>query len=328
VDFDNYEVSQYEETDCNQRSGVYFCGVCYHVLIVNRYRIGVEVIRRLLSHNCPSCNNPILKNLNYREVYSPINLEDSLNPDFVFKGEQASEQKAIFQPATVLRGLTSRVQAVDRYIGGLKHGWFSIFYGSRFSNQLAKRYCFRAQLPVHKGGLDATAAFIDAGNSFDPYFLALLARQYHRDPAEVLDRVIISRAFTCYELANLVSELPRLLDTYGARLVVVSDILSLFNEDIRREEAETILSDIRRKIIDLCDSSKAVFIATCCHRNKAFESLLFPYADLLVEFRERNRLPHASLIRHPSNHPTDFQIKRPDRRLTLAAFPLERVLVG
>ncbi len=288
----------------------------------------MDEIKRLLDHHCPNCNNPILKNLNHREVYSPVDLETSLNPDFILKNNRASEQEVIFQPATVFRGLTSRIQEVDRHIGGLKQGWFSIFYGSQYSNELAERYCFRAQLPPHKGGLGTTTVFIDAGNSFDPYFIASLARQYHKDPTEALDRVIISRVFTCYELVNLVAELSRLLDTYRAGLIVISDILALFNEDTKGEEAETILNDVRRRITELCSGSKMVCIATCCHRNEVLEPLLFPHADVLAEFRERNSSFCASLTRHPSSQPADFPIKQTGSRFTLDAFPLERVVVG
>jgi hypothetical protein len=288
----------------------------------------IDELKQSLDQNCPNCGNPVLENLNHRELNFPIDVETSLNHDFTLKANQVSEQEVLFKPATVFRGLLSRVQEVDRYIGGLKQDWFTIFYGSQYSKQLAERYCFSAQLPLDNGGLNSTAVFIDAGNSFDPYFVASLARQHFRDPAEALDKVIISRAFTCYELANLLSDLPSILDTYEAGLVVISDIFTPFNEDIKRGEAEAITYHLKRRITELCSSRKIVCIATCCHRNGVLEPLIFPQADVKVEFRERNRLLHASLTKHPYNSNTDFLVKQKSRVLTLDSFPLECEAVG
>lgn len=309
------------------RHSVYFCGVCYHVLMVKRYTIDVEEIKRILNYDCPSCDNPILKNLNYREDYLPGRARDSAPYDFEMKNE-VSEHKVIFQPATVFQGLVSRVSSIDRYVGELKPGWFSIFYGSKFSTQLAERYCVRSNYSVSKECGNATTFFIDAGNSFDPYFIASLARQQNKNPVKVLDNIIISRVFTCYELMNLVSELPKLIEEYGVNLVIVSDILALFNDDIKRVESETILRDIRCRIMGLCKSRKINFITTISRRNKELEHLVVPYSDVLIEFKEKNHSPHVFLHRHPSNSSVDFQVKKTVRRCTLDNFTSDGEVCG
>lgn len=323
----DYSVSQ-SDVEYDVRHSVYFCGVCYHVLMINRYGIDVEEIRRVLDYDCPSCDSPILKNLNYRENYLPESVADSSPYDFAMKEVEVSEHKVIFQPATVFQGLVSRVSSIDRYVGELKPGWFSIFYGSKFSTQLAERYCVRSNYSGNKECGNVTTFFIDAGNSFDPYFIASLARQQNKNPVKVLDNIVISRVFTCYELMNLVSELPKLIEEYGVNLVIVSDILALFNDDIKKVESETILRDIRCRIMGLCKSEKINCITTIRRRNKELEHLVVPYSDVLMEFKEKNHLPYVFLHRHPSNSSVDFQIKQTVRRCTLDNFTLDGEVCG
>jgi hypothetical protein len=43
---------------------------------------------------------------------------------------------------------------------------------------------------------------LDGGNVFDPYQLAELARTAGLEPGQVLDRVFVSRAYTCHQLAE------------------------------------------------------------------------------------------------------------------------------
>jgi hypothetical protein len=43
---------------------------------------------------------------------------------------------------------------------------------------------------------------LDGGNCFDPYRLAELARRQGLDPAMILERVFVSRAYTCHQLVE------------------------------------------------------------------------------------------------------------------------------
>jgi hypothetical protein len=48
--------------------------------------------------------------------------------------------------------------------------------------------------------------FVDGGNSFDPYSVAEIARNYGLDSRAVLERIYVSRAFTAYQLSSLILE--------------------------------------------------------------------------------------------------------------------------
>jgi hypothetical protein len=54
---------------------------------------------------------------------------------------------------------------------------------------------------------------IDAGNCSDVYRIVDLARQYGLQIKKVLQNIIVSRAFTIYQLAHLViDELPKIIE--------------------------------------------------------------------------------------------------------------------
>ncbi|MCK5053864.1 MAG: hypothetical protein KAR65_06280, partial [Anaerolineales bacterium] len=48
----------------------------------------------------------------------------------------------------------------------------------------------------------------DGGNRFDGYFVARLARRLSSDPRSTLEHIRLSRAFTCFQLAELVKTAP------------------------------------------------------------------------------------------------------------------------
>ncbi len=324
------------------RREVYFCGACYEILVTSRRWLRVEEARHLLSERrCPGCGGSALEHLRHREVFfSSMGTESSLlsDLDLVLDGGSYSPMKkeVVFESAVALRGLTAHLKGVDGFVGGLKPGWFVFLRGDGFADRLVERYCVRALLPSSRGGLGGgDVFFIDADMSFDPYSVASLARVSQFSAAEALDRIVIARAFTCYELWSLVAELPRLLKTYGARMVVLSGILSLFasEDDVKQGEAEQILDFVRRRIVDLCREHKVLCVATAGGggagrgERSSIAGRLLSHVDVSVEFRVRNRRVYGSLLKHPSRSPEDFWVEEPEnrgRRLTLDSFQFQR----
>ena len=125
--------------------------------------------------------------------------------------------------------LTIDIRRVDTVLPFLSLGQ-RVFITGRHSQKIIERLAVRAQLPHRLGGLDSDVIIIDGGNSSDPYLCTSLARQYGLDPCSVLSRIVSSRAFTIYQLENLVShELPRVIKKYRAKIVMISDMLAMFS---------------------------------------------------------------------------------------------------
>jgi hypothetical protein len=55
---------------------------------------------------------------------------------------------------------------------------------------------------------------LDGANSFDAYFIARLARRWNYAPEAILARIKLSRAFTCYQMSELVTR--RLASVVGS----------------------------------------------------------------------------------------------------------------
>ena len=82
---------------------------------------------------------------------------------------------------------------------------------------------------------------MDAGNSTDFYQYVNFARQYYRRDVirRVLYNTIVTRCFTIYQLADIViNQLPKVIQQYDAKMVVVSDLLAIFVHDPQIEANE------------------------------------------------------------------------------------------
>jgi hypothetical protein len=145
----------------------------------------------------------------------------------------------------------------------------SLFWGA----QAPARPLLTAATTIAAGGLPVR--LFDGGNSFDGYFVARLARQLalasahppahrashrashpgegpggdraahtdplrdtKRDPYDTLDRMHLSRAFTCFQLAELIENAPA-----GPEPLFVLDLLATFyDESVPLRDSERLLA--------------------------------------------------------------------------------------
>ena len=77
----------------------------------------------------------------------------------------------------------------------------------------------------------------DGGNRFDGYFVARLARQLTPAPQAVLQRIRLSRAFTCFQLAELIENA-----TADPQPLFALDLLATFyDESVSLQDSERLL---------------------------------------------------------------------------------------
>jgi hypothetical protein len=85
----------------------------------------------------------------------------------------------------------------------------------------------------------AQSLYLCGDNRFDPYAVARFARSQQKSPEEVLGRILVARAFTAYQLDELIHRLdpPKTLeDDYS--VVIVSGVCAAFlDEDIADPDA-------------------------------------------------------------------------------------------
>jgi hypothetical protein len=73
---------------------------------------------------------------------------------------------------------------------------------------------------------------LDGGNAFNPYRLAVLVRREGGEPRELLDRIYVSRAYTCHQLvASAETLLGALIAVRPRPMVAVLGIDRLFQDE-------------------------------------------------------------------------------------------------
>lgn len=77
----------------------------------------------------------------------------------------------------------------------------------------------------------------DGGNRFDGYYIARLARRASARPQELLERIRLSRAFTCFQLTELIETTPASPDP----LILLDALNTFYDESVPLREAEYLL---------------------------------------------------------------------------------------
>lgn len=155
----------------------------------------------------------------------------------------------------------------------------AVFGETRYTSALMTRLVVRSLLPHNHGGVDAeTVIVIDADNSSNPYLYVDFARRYGMHYKNVLHKVLVSRQFTIYQLTHtIIYDLPKRIQLYKPKIVVISGFLDQFYQDpyISVAEAESLVSQI----------------VTSLHKIKDIFIILTSYlTDSLIEFPAMSRI--------------------------------------
>jgi len=168
----------------------------------------------------------------------------------------------------------------------------SVFYGLPEASRLFHYFLPHAILQGRQ------VLCLDGANRFDPLLLARFARERQRDPSEFDRRIRIARAFTCFQLTELLVRLPRLLQTFPAQIAIVTALPDLyFDEDVREREA---ICSFQRALQSLQAAKRlllpiAVFTdagSSSSPRRKLFQHLI-AQADQVLRFSEKE---NASIV--------------------------------
>lgn len=79
---------------------------------------------------------------------------------------------------------------------------------------------------------------LDGANRFDPLLIARFARRNGHESLLFNRHLRVARAFTCFQLTELLVRVPRLLRDFPAEALIVTALPDLyFDEDVRESEA-------------------------------------------------------------------------------------------
>jgi DNA-directed RNA polymerase subunit RPC12/RpoP len=241
----------------------YFCSECNALLTETDESI--DLVQS--STECPECGVLLLKSLKTSQ-------QDSSNPavSLLFPPK--------FHTASRLRFDVEKIDSILTFGIG-EH----ICLVGNHSKILIERLCINALLSERHGGFGSSnVIIIDAGNSSDIYNYVNFARQYGPDIKDILKRIIVSRPFTIYQLANLVTcELPNVVRKFETKIIFISDILRMFLEDpsVRIGEGLPIIKDITNSLRKLSDIS--VIVSFVCTSSSLYYQTLLARFDKYIQ---------------------------------------------
>jgi hypothetical protein len=140
--------------------------------------------------------------------------------------------------------------------------------------------------------------YLCGDNRFDPYAAARFARSQQKSPEEVLGRILVARAFTAYQLDELIHRLdpPKtppqrtlpqrtLEDAFG--VVIVSGVCAaFFDEDVTRTDAARLFYRSLWRLRDLSQEGQTLLLTeseTPKHTHLAhFLTDLFRASDVVL----------------------------------------------
>jgi Rad51 len=193
---------------------------------------------------------------------------------------------------------------VKEIFPGFALGDFAVLQGASVSS-LISMLCVKAQLPTQLGGLQSSVVFIDGGNIFKLYQIARLAQLNQINPKKVLDNIYISRVFTAYQEASLITQhLKEAIQKYDAKLVIISDIAGFFSDtDIPEDEAQRIFGQVATFLSNFAQETRTIIIATYLQhaetpRNDLFHTQTIRKANVVLSIRT-GYARHFILEKHP-----------------------------
>jgi hypothetical protein len=162
----------------------------------------------------------------------------------------------------------------------LPNSGLSVFHGHRETTRLFHYFLPRL---IHQGN---HILCLDGGNRFDPLLIARLARRSGGDPSQFDRHLRVARAFTCFQLTELLVRTPRLPRDFPVETLIVTALPDLyFDEDVREREAiasfQQAIQALRTLPFPVAVFSGADSIQT---RRRRFFNFLRAQADQVYHF--------------------------------------------
>lgn len=231
-----------------------------------------------MQYYCGNCNN-VLKEIDYEISFGasiePCPFCGTLLSDVLQKRAIHKKQKlrVVFQRASHFPKLTLGITSLDTCLNFLSTHDKICITGIEIQ-KIVERLCVRAQMPHRHGGLETDVLLIDGANTTELYQCVDYAQQYGLDVKKTLQRIISSRAFTVYQIANLIIyELENAIKHYKVKIAIITNLLHFFTKGIFLDsnEMEQILKQVVKTIQKISDC--LVVITT--ESSTQFDSMIY-----------------------------------------------------
>lgn len=124
---------------------------------------------------------------------------------------------------------------------------------------------------------------LDGANQFNPYAVSAFTRRMLIPAEEILKKILIARAFTCYQMITLVRE--KLTLCAPSNIIVMGPMNTFLDEDIRDEESRILFDRFLRTIGEMSFKAFRFFLFQSSFPQSGFFSSGWPIG-------EKKRLSH------------------------------------
>lgn len=117
--------------------------------------------------------------------------------------------------------------------GGIETGNITEIFGEfrTGKTQLCLQLCVTCQLPADQGGGEGRALVIDTEGTFRPERCIAIAERYGLRAEDVLDNIVVARAYNSDHQSRLLMEAAQLMASSRYSLVIVDSATNLFRTD-------------------------------------------------------------------------------------------------
>jgi len=235
----------------------YLCSKCGSILKVTANEIEISTV----TEDCPNCGASLastLQRLNAKTETMPLKFTTAFD---LLDSSQSELTSTCSPKGRKVVQFKSGIKAIDNFMSLGSTGAFAITGYN--ANLLLTRLCVRSLLPAKYGGLGSQFAIVvDAGNKSDFYQTVNFIKQHGLHLRKTLDRIIVSRTFTIYQLKTLLQkQLPQVIEKYMPGVLIVPGLLDLFEDtNIKKREAKRVIDRIMKTINEI--ASKLLVITT------------------------------------------------------------------
>jgi DNA-directed RNA polymerase subunit RPC12/RpoP len=279
----------------------YHCSSCGKILNVSST---LTIQKEQLREVCPSCGASLSSTLENTEIFPPLTQSQQVSSDFTSKSAEhllVDFQTAFRQIQDLNIRFAFDIEKIDSHLDLQSTGTLCIVGEQKYAQILIDRLCVHSMLPRRYGGIGSDYSktiAIDAGNCSNVNQLVDFARQYGLEVKKVLQNIVISRAFTIYQLADLIiHELPKIIQELSpkTKLIVVYGLLHLFVFDphLDKVDAKHLIKEISRSLRKL--SKDRLVLVSFPHCDNEFRKFLLPVFDKRIEIT--NDVDNSSLLR-------------------------------
>src|SRR5258708_40315777 len=107
----------------------------------------------------------------------------------------------------------------------------TVFYGCPEIQRLSHYFLPRILLRQKR------VLYLDGANQISPHLIARFARERDLEPSALNTLIRIARAFTCFQLTELIRRVPKVLDEFHADVLIVTALPDLFFDEDEIERA-------------------------------------------------------------------------------------------